>query len=209
MEKQSCDISQHEGLAHPLLQAKPKEKPMLKRKCDQCGNIFYSFSIKPKICETCKYKKYKKPKKQKFCPVCNQPFFSHNNRQIYCSPECFWKAKNLHVIQRKVCPICGKTFETFNSCQKFCDAICQAKADVRRSANRKPKSEPIFGVCLWCHKQFRKGRVEDHFYCCHNCGENYRGMREKIYKKYPFDHAKVNEEWANLQSLGVDYKIDG
>lgn len=116
----------------------------------------------------------------KICPICGVAFDLKYNHQIFCTPECFHKAR-IHIIR---CPGCGIEFETERSDRKYCSLECQYK-------HRKyPRQRTYYTyTCEWCNKKFKSHKHNRRF-CSNECasaslslervGENnpmYKGVR--------------------------------
>ena len=75
--------------------------------------------------------------KTKVCPHCQKEFIPTSNRQIFCSKDCCYQArqdktkadreaeKGNHYYRQRVCAVCGSTYWPTHSQQKFCSAECK------------------------------------------------------------------------------------
>ena len=75
--------------------------------------------------------------KKKICPHCGKEFTPTSNRQIFCSKDCCYQArqdktkadreaeKGDHYYRQRVCAVCGSTYWPTHSQQKFCSEECQ------------------------------------------------------------------------------------
>ena len=75
--------------------------------------------------------------KTKVCPHCQKEFIPTSNRQIFCSKDCCYQArqdktkadreaeKGNHYYRQRVCAVCGSTYWPTHSQQKFCSEECQ------------------------------------------------------------------------------------
>ena len=75
--------------------------------------------------------------KKKICPHCNKEFIPASNRQIFCSKDCCYQArqdkvkadreaeKGTHYYRQRECAVCGKVYWPTHSQQKFCSEECQ------------------------------------------------------------------------------------
>ena len=75
--------------------------------------------------------------KTKICPHCQKEFVPTSNRQIFCSKDCCYQArqdktkadreaeKGNHYYRQRVCAVCGSTYWPTHSQQKFCSEECQ------------------------------------------------------------------------------------
>ena len=96
--------------------------------------------------------------KTKICPHCQKEFVSTSNRQIFCSKDCCYQArqdqkkadreaeKGNHYYRQRVCAVCGSTYWPAHSQQKFCSEECQKQNHNEKSLEfyhkkRKEKSE--------------------------------------------------------------------
>lgn len=75
-----------------------KAKPLLIKKCIQCGEVYKSRRVVQKFCsEACKNKFHRKNNikvKIKVCKLCGKEFTCTNNSQLYCNNKCYLIAKN-------------------------------------------------------------------------------------------------------------------
>ena len=96
--------------------------------------------------------------KAKVCPHCQKEFVPTSNRQIFCSKDCCYQArqdktkadreaeKGNHYYRQRVCAVCGSTYWPTHSQQKFCSEECQKQNHNEKSLEfyhkkRKEKSE--------------------------------------------------------------------
>ena len=75
--------------------------------------------------------------KPKVCPHCNKEFIPTSNRQVFCSKECCYQARQdkkktdreaergNHYYRQRVCAVCGNSYWPTHSQQKFCSEECQ------------------------------------------------------------------------------------
>ena len=75
--------------------------------------------------------------KTKVCPHCQKEFIPTSNRQIFCSKDCCYQArqdktkadreaeKGDHYYRQRVCAVCGSTYWPTHSQQKFCSEECK------------------------------------------------------------------------------------
>ena len=75
--------------------------------------------------------------KTKICPHCQKEFVPTSNRQIFCSKDCCYQArqdktkadreaeKGNHYYRQRVCAVCGSTYWPTHSQQKFCSEECK------------------------------------------------------------------------------------
>jgi len=75
--------------------------------------------------------------KTKVCPHCGKEFTPTSNRQIFCSKDCCYQArqdktkadreaeKGSHYYRQRVCAVCGSTYWPTHSQQKFCSEECK------------------------------------------------------------------------------------
>ena len=75
--------------------------------------------------------------KAKVCPHCQKEFVPTSNRQIFCSKDCCYQArqdktkadreaeKGNHYYRQRVCAVCGSTYWPTHSQQKFCSEECK------------------------------------------------------------------------------------
>ena len=81
--------------------------------------------------------------KTKICPHCQKEFVPTSNRQIFCSKDCCYQArqdktkadreaeKGNHYYRQRVCAVCGSTYWPTHSQQKFCSEECQKHKSQR------------------------------------------------------------------------------
>ena len=96
--------------------------------------------------------------KTKICPHCQKEFVPTSNRQIFCSKDCCYQArqdktkadreaeKGNHYYRQRVCAVCGSTYWPAHSQQKFCSEECQKQNHNEKSLEfyhkkQKEKSE--------------------------------------------------------------------
>ena len=96
--------------------------------------------------------------KTKVCPHCQKEFIPTSNRQIFCSKDCCYQArqdktkadreaeKGNHYYRQRVCAVCGSTYWPAHSQQKFCSEECQKQNHNEKSLEfyhkkQKEKSE--------------------------------------------------------------------
>ena len=94
----------------------------------------------------------------KVCPHCGKEFTPTSNRQIFCSKDCCYQArqdktkadreaeKGNHYYRQRVCAVCGSTYWPAHSQQKFCSEECQKQNHNEKSLEfyhkkQKEKSE--------------------------------------------------------------------
>ena len=75
--------------------------------------------------------------KTKVCPYCNKEFIPTSNRQVFCSKECCYQARQdekkadreaergNHYYRQRECAVCGNSYWPTHSQQKFCSEECQ------------------------------------------------------------------------------------
>ena len=75
--------------------------------------------------------------KTRVCPHCGKEFTPTSNRQIFCSKDCCYQArqdktkadreaeKGSHYYRQRVCAVCGSTYWPTHSQQKFCSEECK------------------------------------------------------------------------------------
>ena len=83
--------------------------------------------------------------KTKVCPHCQKEFIPTSNRQIFCSKDCCYQArqdktkadreaeKGNHYYRQRVCAVCGSTYWPTHSQQKFCSEECQKQNHNEKS----------------------------------------------------------------------------
>ena len=96
--------------------------------------------------------------KTKICPHCQKEFVPTSNRQIFCSKDCCYQARQdqkkadreaergNHYYRQRVCAVCGSTYWPTHSQQKFCSEECQKQNHNEKSLEfyhkkQKEKSE--------------------------------------------------------------------
>ena len=83
--------------------------------------------------------------KSKVCPHCQKEFIPTSNRQIFCSKDCCYQArqdktkadreaeKGNHYYRQRVCAVCGSTYWPTHSQQKLCSEECQKQNHNEKS----------------------------------------------------------------------------
>ena len=83
--------------------------------------------------------------KTKVCPHCQKEFIPTSNRQIFCSKDCCYQArqdktkadreaeKGNHYYRQRVCAVCGSTYWPTHSQQKLCSEECQKQNHNEKS----------------------------------------------------------------------------
>ena len=83
--------------------------------------------------------------KTKTCPHCGKVFTPTSNRQIFCSKDCCYQArqdqkkadreaeKGNHYYRQRVCAVCGSTYWPTHSQQKLCSEECQKQNHNEKS----------------------------------------------------------------------------
>ena len=83
--------------------------------------------------------------KTKVCPHCGKEFTPTSNRQIFCSKDCCYQArqdktkadreaeKGSHYYRQRVCAVCGSTYWPTHSQQKLCSEECQKQNHNEKS----------------------------------------------------------------------------
>ena len=83
--------------------------------------------------------------KTKVCPHCQKEFVPTSNRQIFCSKDCCYQArqdqkkadreaeKGNHYYRQRVCAVCGSTYWPTHSQQKLCSEECQKQNHNEKS----------------------------------------------------------------------------
>ena len=83
--------------------------------------------------------------KTKVCPHCQKEFEPTSNRQIFCSKDCCYQArqdqkkadreaeKGNHYYRQRVCAVCGSTYWPTHSQQKLCSEECQKQNHNEKS----------------------------------------------------------------------------
>ena len=96
--------------------------------------------------------------KTKVCPHCNKEFVPTSNRQVFCSKECCYQARQdekkadreaergNHYYRQRECAVCGNSYWPTHSQQKFCSEECQKQNHNEKSLEfyhkkQKEKSE--------------------------------------------------------------------
>lgn len=103
----------------------------------------------------------------RYCKECGKPFTPSNNNQHYCED-----------IHYRPCPICGKSVAVTEygdlksgKC-RTCSPECYSKLLSIKSSETHPKSEPKYGTCVVCGKQF----LLKHPYNQKTCSSRCRGI---------------------------------
>lgn len=116
--------------------------------CNVCGKRFNKYRSFQKYCsDACRSKmlgrarKYRKTKiVEKVCPTCKKVFKTNLKHKIFCSHECYLKARETYYMPNDertlVCPICNKEFKTTHAGQKYCSRECYLEAANRRRNER-------------------------------------------------------------------------
>ena len=83
--------------------------------------------------------------KKKVCPHCNKEFIPTSNRQVFCSKECCYQARQdekkadreaergNHYYRQRECAVCGNSYWPTHSQQKYCSEECQKKSHNKKS----------------------------------------------------------------------------
>ena len=83
--------------------------------------------------------------KTKVCPHCQKEFVPTSNRQIFCSKDCCYQARQdqkkaereeergNHYYRQRVCAVCGSTYWPTHSQQKLCSEECQKQNHNEKS----------------------------------------------------------------------------
>ena len=83
--------------------------------------------------------------KTKICPHCNKEFIPTSNRQIFCSKECGYQARQdekkadreaergNHYYRQRECAVCGNSYWPTHSQQKYCSEECQKESHNKKS----------------------------------------------------------------------------
>ncbi len=92
--------------------------------------------------------------KKKVCPHCGTEFIPTSNRQIFCSDDCSYQARQdkvkeqreaergNHFYRQRKCEVCGKLYWPTHSQQKLCSDVCKAeKKRIRQHNYFKRKQE--------------------------------------------------------------------
>lgn len=76
---------------------------------------------------------------KKVCPHCGKEFVPTSNRQIFCSKECNYQARQAekkaerevergdHYYRKRICEVCGREYWPTHSQQKVCSEECRKK----------------------------------------------------------------------------------
>lgn len=118
------------------------------------------------------------------CEWCGAEFTTVHRRKIYCSQECFKKAKAKNrkdktpKVTRK-CRFCKKEFTVSQDNRKFCSKECAAEfthistvhQHSRQCAQRRLAGDvsTVKAVCSWCDKTFSRPKGSKLKYCCAEC----------------------------------------
>jgi hypothetical protein len=139
------------------------------------------------------------------CRGCGVEFEPQSKHYRFCSEKCKAQYWNKRAKKFKhTCPTCKKEFEGTKK-QKYCSPECWLNSTERK---KKPKKDSrnkgsTEKVCLWCHGKYKGNSLQ--LYCSYECGVQYRDMRQKIFKKHPFeDTTKLIIE---LQEKGQFFKL--
>ena len=83
--------------------------------------------------------------KTKVCPHCNKEFVPTSNRQVFCSKECCYQARQdekkadreaergNHYYRQRECAVCGNSYWPTHSQQKYCSEECQKESHNKKS----------------------------------------------------------------------------
>ena len=83
--------------------------------------------------------------KTKVCPYCNKEFIPTSNRQVFCSKECCYQARQdekkadreaergNHYYRQRECAVCGNSYWPTHSQQKYCSEECQKESHNKKS----------------------------------------------------------------------------
>ena len=83
--------------------------------------------------------------KTKVCPHCNKEFIPTSNRQVFCSKECYYQARQdekkaereaergNHYYRQRECAVCGNSYWPTHSQQKYCSEECQKESHNKKS----------------------------------------------------------------------------
>jgi hypothetical protein len=146
--------------------------------CLYCGKAFikrtHRKNVRP-ICPECT------PQKEKItvpvnCPTCNKLFLPRDNRQKYCSPNC-WATPQVHTWYEHTCKQCGIKFKSKYKKESFCSDKCRYM--------------PVEKVCSCCGLQFTVPKVLEKRsrYCSDEC-------RRKVKR---IQNRKAKERWEQKQ----------
>jgi len=120
---------------------------------------------------------------EKICPTCGITFTATNNRQKFCSKECYQKDFNVKRgidadHSERTCPTCGKSFETRDTRKIYCSRQCKIKAF---NARHQKKSTPVEKTCPICGESFiAKSRRQK--YCSERCRQKAAGIRYSAFR---------------------------
>ena len=147
------------------------------------------------------------------CPICSKNINVRSQTQLSRDPRpifrCFDCERTFCEPITKSCKFCGENFTTTNNSRKYCNNSCTTLGNKRAIKNRfksRFKKETIY--CLWCGTGFLSSVSGQTKYCCHECGQFFRGLQQKIHKKYSFNRPKTDAKLAELDTLGKDTKLD-
>ena len=83
--------------------------------------------------------------KMKICPHCGKEFTPTSNRQVFCSKDCCYQArqdktkadreaeKGDHYYRQRVCAVCGSTYWPTHSQQNFCSEECKKETHNKKT----------------------------------------------------------------------------
>ncbi len=101
--------------------------------------------------------------KTKICPHCQKEFVPTSNRQIFCSKECCYQARQdkkkadreaergNHYYRQRTCAVCGHSYWPTHSQQEFCSDECRRITTTektlefyhKKKGNPKPDPEAV------------------------------------------------------------------
>ena len=148
--------------------------------------------------------------KTKVCPHCQKEFIPTSNRQIFCSKDCCYQArqdktksrqrsrKGNHYYRQRVCAVCGSTYWPTHSQQKLCSEECQKQNHNEKSLEFYHKKQKEKSKCNDLSQMKEPGiqyeLIGDYYYPCLTieneeppCLTKYGRMRER----YLREHKKV------------------
>ena len=120
----------------------------------------------------------------KKCEWCGSEFTTARSKKIYCSHECFEKAKAKKRKDKtpevvRECRLCKKEFTVSRDNRKFCSKECAAEfthintvhQHSRQYAQRRLANNvsTVKVVCSWCDKPFSRPKGSKFKYCCAEC----------------------------------------
>ena len=97
--------------------------------------------------------------KTKVCPHCGKEFTPTSNRQIFCSKDCCYQArqdktkadreaeKGDHYYRQRVCAVCGSTYWPTHSQQKFCSEECKKVNHNKKTLDFYHKKQKEEALC--------------------------------------------------------------